>query len=381
MRSANLERFYLVLFAAILLCIVLLLSAGCGEPSDEWKDKQAADTSFTLLGRASTWTIPHDIAFVGDTALVSQGPAGVLRFDVADPSAPMLLDSLHLRTPDSPVNARQIRPLLQDWNRIVIAGGVDDSLEMYEYPTFDPVGQKTLPGTQRDLFVYSYTDTVISTYDQQMRPARVIQFVAANSLNGLVKYVWHRDSLLIGDEVWPNDRYNGSLQVSGLFYQGEAPERLGKLPDPGFVAAGMGDWGIVIADIRNEDGMGGQWIGQADTPGEAGSSVYQDGYLYVADGEKGLAVLDVSDYYDPAYVRSWHVEGMEHAVEVAVRGHCLVLADQFDGLYFFDITEPGAPELIDQFALRNTRSMTFKDDDILGVVADYEGMTLLELRY
>ncbi|MBD3167095.1 hypothetical protein GF324_10880 [bacterium] len=353
---------------------------GCGEPEDPSIPVEE-EPEYELLGQAGTWLIAYDLQFNGDTAFVAQDLAGIMKFDVADPSSPMLLDTVGIVDAEVPQAVRQIRFLLNGWSRVILGFNDGGPVNQFDYPSFESLNSPSATGIQRGLFVYTFMDSVVSSYDQQLHEAQVIQIVTADSDDGINRYIWHRDSVEFQGETLPNDRYNVEYQIPVLKFNGESPDGLGKLPDPSFVAAGIGAWGVAIADVSTEGGVLGEWVGHVDTPGEAGSSVFQDSYLYVADGEKGFAIVDLADYTAPEYVRSVQEEGMEHVDVMAVQGHRLVVADQFDGLFFYDLTEPDNPLLMDHHPLRNTRAIVFKEDTIIGVTADYEGLLMFELKY
>ena len=66
------------------------------------------------------------------------------------------------------------------------------------------------------------------------------------------------------------------------------------------------------------------------------------GYAYVADGDAGLWIVDVSDPGTPAVTGGCDTPG--HAYALAVAGSYAYVADGFDGgLRVVDVSDPGAP--------------------------------------
>ena len=84
--------------------------------------------------------------------------------------------------------------------------------------------------------------------------------------------------------------------------------------------------------------------GSVDTPGFSRSVAVQGNYAYVADGDSGLQVLDITTPGTPEIVGSIDTPGS--AIGVAVHGDYAYVADDESGLQVVDITTPGTPEIV-----------------------------------
>jgi len=114
-------------------------------------------------------------------------------------------------------------------------------------------------------------------------------------------------------------------------------------------AVAIEDAGVDIINIANPDNK--IHIGSCDTPGEATRLRYYDGYLYVADGIAGLAVIDVGDPANPERVYQSDTQvGEAQDIEFATLDGTdyLALAIGSDGVLFYCLDNPASPELIHQ---------------------------------
>jgi hypothetical protein len=98
---------------------------------------------------------------------------------------------------------------------------------------------------------------------------------------------------------------------------------------------------VVAQDCIDYGGDQIHWVGGVDTPGEAQGMVVSGNYSYVADGESGLQVVDISDPVNPEIVSSVDTGW---ARDVTVSGnYAYVVGD--GGLYVVDISDPFSPHI------------------------------------
>ncbi len=90
-------------------------------------------------------------------------------------------------------------------------------------------------------------------------------------------------------------------------------------------------------DIGNKKSI----IASVDTPGSAKGVAVSGSLAYVADGDGGLQIIDVSDSENPYVVGSVDTPG--YAVEVAVFGSLVYVADELGGLQIIDVSNPENP--------------------------------------
>lgn len=90
-------------------------------------------------------------------------------------------------------------------------------------------------------------------------------------------------------------------------------------------------------------------LGSVDTPGNASALAIRDSVAYVADGQGGLQVIDISDPTSPSIIGSSDQAGL--AGDIAVENSFAYVADQTrrtdgdNGLRIFDVTDPANPQL------------------------------------
>ena len=85
---------------------------------------------------------------------------------------------------------------------------------------------------------------------------------------------------------------------------------------------------------------------QLDTEGQAAHIATSGSYVYIADGEAGLAVVDVTNPYSPQKVGQADTAGS--AVHVVIQGSFAYVADTTEGLAIVDIDNPEDPKLVQQ---------------------------------
>lgn len=86
------------------------------------------------------------------------------------------------------------------------------------------------------------------------------------------------------------------------------------------------------------------WIGGTSTVGDAIGVDVVDGIAYVADGNSGLTLIDVTDPTSPVLVANHALPG--RAYEVEVSGGYAYVACGFAGLVTVDVTDPGALDTV-----------------------------------
>ena len=82
-------------------------------------------------------------------------------------------------------------------------------------------------------------------------------------------------------------------------------------------------------------------LGFLDTPGEATDVAVADNFAYIADGQSGLRIIDISDPENPAETSAFDSPGDCYAV--AVVGNRAFIADGQRGLRIVDVSDPEHP--------------------------------------
>jgi hypothetical protein len=122
-----------------------------------------------------------------------------------------------------------------------------------------------------------------------------------------------------------------------------------------------GDSGVAIVDVGFPPDPVPR--GRSDTPGVAQDVAIAGNFAYVADGTAGLRVIGISNPDAP--VTRGGIDTPGTAVGVAVQGTTAFVADSFGGLRTIDVTNPDAPVAIGSLVLP---SHAF-DVEVAGTVA------------
>jgi len=134
-----------------------------------------------------------------------------------------------------------------------------------------------------------------------------------------------------------------------------------------------GDKGLKVIDIS--DPTSPTIVGTCDTYWADG--VYVSGkYAYVADGDKGLKVIDISDPTSPTIVGT---RDTSYAEAVYVSGKYAYVADGNAGLKVIDISDPGSPTTV---GTRNTPGSAYGVyvSGKYAYVADYDkGLKVIDI--
>ena len=88
-------------------------------------------------------------------------------------------------------------------------------------------------------------------------------------------------------------------------------------------------------------------VGGHDTPGYAWNVVLSGNYVYVADGQAGLQVFDITSPTSPTLVGSHDTPGT--AFSLAIAGTYAYVADSYGGFHIFDISDPTNPTLLGSY--------------------------------
>lgn len=97
--------------------------------------------------------------------------------------------------------------------------------------------------------------------------------------------------------------------------------------------------------ITQEPGL--NLVGSYDTPGQANDIFIQGDYAYIADGSRGLLILDIASPYFPSFVASYTTPGPAHKVFVSEDYYCYVIYELSGSrrVQIYDISTPNNPVL------------------------------------
>lgn len=119
-------------------------------------------------------------------------------------------------------------------------------------------------------------------------------------------------------------------------------------------------------------------ITEVATPGEAVDVALVGAYLYVADQGNAVLVYDVANPSSPAPVAS--ITSLTAATAVAVSGNVLYAFDSSAGLVAFDVSDPTAPAELDSYAYDPSGTVYLAPAGYRAVLVDaYNGLLLFDI--
>ncbi|HEX05221.1 MAG TPA: hypothetical protein ENH10_08735 [Bacteroidetes bacterium] len=350
---------------------------GCGTPNTPVGPQPPSDY-FDVLNVLETRGNALDLDLEGDSLYVAENSAGVGFYDVSDPAAITLTH--HLPTSE----AIELVDAVPEMNALFVHNGSINHI--YLLDSLDN-GQITSLGSSgvNTILTHITTDSVksLNFEDAETVETDVIRTLICdkNSGDGLQVYTVWLDST--DDVVFPLDTLSIFSRVEKMNLDWSGIEEAGAETIAGFdtVAISLHDYGVAFADISKEvEDQDGVWLSDINTPGDAQGLAYSDGYLYVADGYAGLSVIDAQDVTAPVFVANRRIKNLDHAIKVFVKDDQLVLMDQFDGFFFYDISTPEAPDYQGSYEIREPTSAVFVDDDMMILASVSEGLTTIKFK-
>ncbi len=152
--------------------------------------------------------------------------------------------------------------------------------------------------------------------------------------------------LLIG--LWPLAGQAGDLLTTPLFELKGSFEAAVGGGDLFFLAARDPDPEEPDVRVFRLDKRGkARQIGTYFTTGATLGMALRDGYLYLANGDRGLEVVDVRDPARPAQAAELALAGYTH--RVVLSGGLAYLASGFGGLQIVDVSDPWRPRLVGSY--------------------------------
>ncbi|MCF7810385.1 choice-of-anchor D domain-containing protein [bacterium] len=164
-------------------------------------------------------------------------------------------------------------------------------------------------------------------------------------LMGSHAYLAIQSGLVILDVLVPGDPF-----VAGT-YRNEDLHPVSVCVEGDYAYIATGESGFTIVDISVVDSA--QFVSTYDTEGNVHSIAVRDGYAFVADGENGLRVIDLYEPESPFEVN--YVDTPGEAYAVTLDGDYAYVADYVQGLRIIEISDPQEPFEAGYF---NTRGMS-----------------------
>lgn len=171
--------------------------------------------------------------------------------------------------------------------------------------------------------------TVLDILDSTCRESNAITF---DSRDTSEVYVCSGDGMLHIISVWDDPEIEGSVSV------GRQAHDVALAGDYAYVAAGETGLGIVNVSDRSKPSLSGTLALDGEALGVAATRRY----AYVAGGAEGLWIVDVRTPTVPIEAGSYDTPGQ--ALDVAVAGRFAYVADGDSGLQIIDVGKPDSPK-------------------------------------
>lgn len=116
-------------------------------------------------------------------------------------------------------------------------------------------------------------------------------------------------------------------------------------------------------------------VNEFPTPGLSNSLAFRDPYMYVANQNNGISILDVHEFENPVPVQFVPVEN--EIFSLAVKNNYLFTSNR--GLSVFDISNPIEPILLSHLDMNQTSYKMYILEDILYLAAGTTGLALIDI--
>ena len=113
-----------------------------------------------------------------------------------------------------------------------------------------------------------------------------------------------------------------------------------------------------------------------DTPGNALAIAIDGDYAYIADKRKGLAIFNIANPRDPQAVAQMPLDGW--CVDVAVRDGMAFVAGYDAGLHIVNVSDPYHPTYAGNVRSSNATGVALGDDGIVVVTDEDDGLLVLQ---
>ena len=136
-----------------------------------------------------------------------------------------------------------------------------------------------------------------------------------------------------------------------------------------------GDHGIQIIDIT--DKAAPEIVSSFDTPGFANGIFIDANYAYVADGNGGMAIIDITDKSNPVFTAELDTGG--NAQKIFVSGSYAYLANGLDGIQIINLTDKTNPTIAGTFDTPGTANGIFINGNYAYVADGENGIAIIDI--
>ena len=344
-KPANLRSHSLQL---VCLASLALLLVGCGA-QDLY---EPPGSPYTIQGLLPLPSENEGVAVLGHYAFVAGGQAGIHVIDIANPSQPVLAQTLNtLKYAES----IQIIRTFTNRNLIDIALVVEGTEGITTYDVTDPVNtvsfnQGTTAVDGQKIFVQEPDDP----------DERFLVYLAES---------WKGIRIFESSPEFP-----GLLNYFGVF-AGTQGYAMGIAVKDGYAYVADDEMGLAVLDARELVYGSVEVVSWHDTPGNALDVAVVGDYAYVADGTEGLVIFAINGPDEPVQTGSFDLSGF--CKSIVVRDDLVCLAAAGGGIHFLDVSNPAKPQYLGTVSTTYANDLVLTEDGLVLVCDRDDGLVIL----
>lgn len=308
---------------ALLFILIASISLSCHryEPS-------VVELPVVEVARVQVWGQPTDVTEWNGIVYVASDRMGINVVDCTVPTAPVLVEDGWRDLGNFAIVSCLVIPhdsLLLALEDISTGSGLH-ALQV-------PPGDRTHTIYRQ---TYQSTYPVHATYSR-MRDTTFI-FVATRGHDGL--FIFYNPDLPETTGQWGTLSFWNSIRLSAPCYD------VAILDTFAIVADGVG--GVVTINVA--DPSLPIELATAHTAAETRALVIKDGYAFVANGRRGLCVIDERTPDAPRIVGTWN-PNVGNALDIVISGDLAFVACGYEGLACYGIADPESPVYLGSYVV------------------------------
>ncbi len=172
-----------------------------------------------------------------------------------------------------------------------------------------------------------------------------------------------------------NPGFPGILDYDGVFEKtfGEAQDVAWK---DNYIFVADDQTGLTVMDASVIVLGSIEIVATVDTPGNAVRIDIEGDYAYIADKRKGLAIFDISDPLDPVHVFQMPLDSW--CLNVEVVGHLAFIAGDDAGMHIVDVSNPRHPIYAGNVRSANATSIAVREDGLVLLTDEDDGLRVMQ---
>jgi len=330
----------------VLVLLAVIALAGCAER----QDANLTGNVLVNLGSVPARGVALDVDVQGNLAYLADRPYGIGIYDLSNPAAPALVDSIVMPLPYVYADG-----ITLESSGLLALLHTENPIQVYSFQTG---GVLFLPPSSSGIYESEahYSQDILTLAYSDRGAADGFTFVKYQNTGG--------DTLQFGSSLF-STRYVASTYGFAL---GANDVAFVTLDLEGFVSLDLSISGFAgVLTVMN-------------LPGRVRDAALSGSVLCLAAGYEGLHTVEVTDPANPIYLGSLRIENSRDIERVIVADGRAYLLDALDGVFAVDITNPTNPELIGTLLTANPNQFTVAGDLVL-VADDDMGLVVGQILF